>query len=65
MRSPLTDGCFGFLLINAIFSLVASEFVFSPEVTLFFIAVLVALPAKLEAAGTVKAEPVASPGSAV
>jgi hypothetical protein len=43
MRSPLLDACIGFLLINAILSLVASYFVFSPEVTLFYIAVLVAL----------------------
>jgi hypothetical protein len=65
MRSPLTDGCFGFLLINAFYSFSAAEFVFNAETTLFFIAVLVALPAKLEAAGTVKVEPVARQGYAV
>jgi hypothetical protein len=46
LRSPLADACIGLLLLNAIYSMTASLFAFYPETTLFFIAVLVALPKK-------------------
>jgi hypothetical protein len=43
MRSPLADACIGFLLLCAINSFASPIFAVFPEVTLFFIAVLVYL----------------------
>jgi len=42
-HSPLFDAAIGFLLLNAIGSITATEFVYFPETTLLFIAILVAL----------------------
>jgi hypothetical protein len=46
LRSPLADASIGYLILQAIFALTAPGFVFYPETTLFYTAVLIALPKK-------------------